>query len=319
MKVGLIGYRNHAEKLKKILINSKKIKKIKIFVYRKNKNFFYKENEKVEYVYSINELFDSNSIFISSPTSTHKKYIKLFIKKNIFIFCEKPGGKSISDLKFLNSINLKKRGYVYINYNLLFSKYLTLIKKMLKKPKLYGKLTYIDIKITNGISYKKKFSNNWRFTSKNIFDKITGNVGSHYINLLIHLFKSIKKKQIIDMSINKENDTSLIILKAGQNTLVNLYLSYSNPLSDEFNLYFTNAILKIKNNRITIYKPRDCFDRNNNFISPPIKEVGKLNQNNEYLSSLKNSIKFFLMKVEKKSKLPIKYFNNSKKTLKFFI
>ena len=320
MKVGVIGHKNHATKIINILNNEKKVKKIKIFLYKKyNEKNLNLMSKKIEYVYSIKDLLDTCSVFILSPTKTHKKYIKLFLNTKIYIFCEKPGGSGIIDLNFLKEIKENRKREIYFNYNFLFTKQIEFIKKMIQKKKTYGDLNFIDLKLTNGISFKKEFSNNWRFKSKNIFDQITGNVGSHYINMLIWLFKSVKKENILKLSVNKKNDTSLIVLKAGKNNLVNMYFSYSNPLSDEFNLFFSNSILRIKDNKIVILKPRDCFDKNKNFVSPPIFLTEKLNQTYEYLSSLEKSIKFFLDKVEANKKFSSKYFNNSLDTLRFFI
>ena len=320
MKVGVIGHKNHATKIINILADQKNIKKIKIFLYKKyNKQNLNLKSKKIEYVYSINDLFDTCSIFISSPTKTHKKYIKLFLNTKIYIFCEKPGGNGIIDLNFLRKIKTNRKGEIYFNYNFLFTKQIEFIKKMIQNKKVYGDLSFIELKLTNGISFKEEFSNNWRFKSKNIFDQIAGNVGSHYINLLIWLFKSVKKKNILKLSVNKKNDTSLIVLKAGKSVLVNMYFSYSNHLSDKFNLFFSNSILRIKDNKIIILKLKDYFDKNKNFVSPPILLTEKLNQTYEYLSSLEKSIKFFLYKVENNKKFSSKYFNNSLDTLKFFI
>ena len=73
-----------------------------------------------------------------------------------------------------------------------------------QNKKVYRDLSFIELKFAVGISFKKEFSNNWRFKSKNIFNQIAGNVGSHYINLLIWLFKSVKKKNILKLSVNKK-------------------------------------------------------------------------------------------------------------------
>ena len=320
MKVGVIGHKNHAAKIINILINQKNVKKIKIYLYKKyNKQNFNLENKKIEYVYAIKDLLDTCSVFIISPTKTHKKYIKSFINTKIYVFCEKPGGNGVLDLNFLRKIKTNRKKEIYFNYNFLFTKQIELIKKMIKNNKTYGNLSFIELKLTNGISFKKEFSNNWRFKSKNIFDQITGNLGSHYINLFLWLFKSVEKKNIFKLKINKKNDTSLLVLRAKKKIIINIYFSYSNPLSDEFNLYFSNSILKIKDNKMSVFGPRDYFDKNKFFISPPTIQNIKINQSNEYLKSLELSIKFFLNKVENNEKFSVEYFKNSINTLKFFI
>jgi len=320
MIVGIIGYRNHAGRILEILQNSKEVDRVKVYLYKKKvvKKSINKK-KKTDYTYSIKTLFQCDAIFISSPTKTHQQYINLFLKKNIYIFCEKPGGNNLRGVRFLENIKIRNKKKIYINYNLLFSKRFKIINEAIKNKKKYGKIIYIDIKLASGISYKKEFFNNWRFNSKNIFDQITGNIGSHYVNLLFWLFKKPYKKNILKLNINKKRDTSLMVLKADKNVLINLYFSYSTPLVDEISLFFTNATININNNKIIVQEPRDVFDKNKNFISPPKKVIKIFNQDKEYSNSLKNSLHFFINKVKKKENIPIKYFNNSVNTLKFFI
>ena len=132
MKVGVIGHKNHATKIINILNSQKKIKKIKIFLYKKyNKKNLNLMSKKIEYVYSIKDLLDTCSVFILSPTKTHKKYIKLFLNTKIYIFCEKPGGSGIIDLNFLKEIKTNRKREIYFNYNFLFTKQIEFIKNMM--------------------------------------------------------------------------------------------------------------------------------------------------------------------------------------------
>ena len=320
MIVGIIGYRNHAGSILSILQNLKEVDKIKVYLYKKKvAKKAINIKKKTDYTYSIKTLFQCDAIFISSPTRTHQQYINLFLKKNIYIFCEKPGGNNIHDARFLEKLKTKNKKRIYINYNLLFSENFKIINNAIKNKKKYGKIIYIDIKLASGISYKKEFSNNWRFNSKNIFDQIAGNIGSHYINLLFWIFKNLYKKNMLKLNINKKRDTSLIVLKADKNALINLYFSYSTPLVDQISLFFTNAIININDNKVVVHEPRNIFDKNKNFISSPKKIIKTFNQNKEYSNSLRSSLRFFIEKVKKKENIPIKYFNNSVNTLKFFI
>ena len=82
MELGIIGYRNQAKKLIEIAVKNKKIKKIYVFIYRKN---FVKSkvlnSSKIKIVFNISLIPKIDAVVISSPTSTHTKYIKYFTKR----------------------------------------------------------------------------------------------------------------------------------------------------------------------------------------------------------------------------------------------
>ena len=82
MIAGVIGYKNHSEKVINILCLNYNIKKIKVFLHKKinSKNFLYSKNKKIIFTYSLKELDIYECIFITSPTNTHFKYLKNFEK-----------------------------------------------------------------------------------------------------------------------------------------------------------------------------------------------------------------------------------------------
>ena len=55
---------------------------------------------------------------------------------------------------------------------------------------------------STGIAYLKKYQNNWRFRSKDILQRITGNWGVHSTNLSINLFGKLYKSLISEASIS---------------------------------------------------------------------------------------------------------------------
>ena len=67
-------------------------------------------------------------ILICSPTTTHKKYISYFIKKNKYIFVKKLYASSKLEVEFLKNLKKTKEKNL-LNYNLRFSE----LNKYLKK------------------------------------------------------------------------------------------------------------------------------------------------------------------------------------------
>jgi|694.fasta_scaffold155751_2 predicted dehydrogenase len=318
MIVGVIGYKNHSKKIIEILIKNKNIKEIKVYCY-KNFNFAgkYFNSSKIRVVFNIEDLDLCQAIFITSPTKTHLYYLKIFTKLNKYIFCEKPGGNSLESYNFLKKLDIRKKRKIYFNYNLLFSKTYKILKKYICYKK-YGKLISVNIKYSNGLSFKKEFKNNWRFVSSNIFDNITGNLGSHYINILFNLFSNLNKLYITVSSTNLKNDTCYISLE-NKFIKIFIYLSYSSVLNDEIILNMTNANILLRNDYLKILYPRDVFDKCGDFIYPKEKKIKKLNQKNDYYLSNIKSINFFITSVKNKKNISNKIFENSLKTIKFFL
>tara|TARA_B100000787_G_scaffold163914_2_gene146072 strand:- start:5492 stop:6463 length:972 start_codon:yes stop_codon:yes gene_type:complete len=318
MIAGVIGYRNHSKKIINLLCLNKDIKKVIIYLHKKIdiKKFLYLKKKKITLTYNLQDLDLGHCVFITSPTNTHFKYLKIFDKSKKYIFCEKPAASSYQEYKYLKNYSSKKKSMTYINYNLLFNEIFLNLKKIISNKK-FGKLVNIDIKLTNGISYKKSLKNNWRFTSKNIFEKISGNLGSHYINFFFHLFNQCNIEIFDNFNVNKKKDACLIFVKNEGRSMATIFLSYSTIFYDEINIFMTNALIKIFNNKITLFYPRNTLNKKGLFVMPSKKNVLKINQHNSYDHSLKNSVNFFIEKCKNKKKIPTVFFTKAIQTIKF--
>jgi hypothetical protein len=101
--------------------------------------------------------------------------------------------------------------------------------------------------------------------------------------------------------------------------LASFYFSYSSPLTDEIDIYLTNAVIKINDNKAILIHPRDTFDKKGYFINPRHSTLHNFRQSTEYEDSIKNSLNFFIKKVKSKSAFSLTQYNNALKTLKFFL
>ena len=317
MKIGIIGYRNHTSKHINSLVDSKLVSNILVYVYKTKIINRLKNKNKINYTCALKDLEDCDGILICSPTITHKSYISYFIKKNKYIFCEKPGASSKLEVQFLNNLKKKQKRKIYFNYNMRFSEIDKYFKKCFSQKK-YGKVQFIDIKLTNGISFKNNFKNNWRFKSNNNFEKISGNLGVHYVNLLMKFFNKFDYKKIINLKTNKRNDCSIILMRS-KNLISTCFFSYSSPYNDEISIYFTNSIVKFSNNNVFALYPRDTFDKKRLFKSPPKKKIGSFLNKNDYDLSNKKSVNYFLKIIKSKKSFLLKDFEDAIKSLKFFL
>ena len=88
MKIGIIGYQNHAAKIIKLISHYKKVNQIVIYCYKKKLIKELNSNTKKNIIYTNNldDLIYINAVFISSPNDTHFQYIKFFLKYKVYIF-----------------------------------------------------------------------------------------------------------------------------------------------------------------------------------------------------------------------------------------
>ncbi len=319
--VGIIGYRNHSKKLIDIINKNSKVKNILVYSYKKQKLSNLRKNNPCKKVTYTNDLIELKnkcySIFISSPSNTHFKYLTYFKNSNKYIFCEKPGLINNKQLKIISNYPKKLKSRIYFNYNLLHSK----LYKYIKNKKNFDKdLIGMSYQSSTGIAYLKKFKNNWRFTSKDILQRITGNWGVHSINLAINIFGKIKKYLISEIGISskKKIDTCLISIQFLNNKTANIFLSYACPMTDEMTFIYSNKILKYQEGKVFQFGPRNCFDKNGLFKKPPKKNFRNL-KGDISNKSLENSVEYFIEVATKKKNFPNYLFNNALETIKVFL
>ena len=280
MKIGVIGDGGHSKRIQEIL----KIKKLNFFIYKPKKPDYF-EKEKFD------QLKKCNVIFIISPNDAHYFYIKE-LYKNRYIFCEKPPVNKKNELLKLKKIKSQK---IYFNYNSRFIKIAKIIKNI-KKYKL-GKLVYANLSSSHGLAQKKNYKHSWRSDIKKCPKGVYEIVSIHFIDLINYLFEvsKIEKPDLINSSkIGNSYDTSLVKIKLKNGGLVDIFSTYNSSYSNNFFFLFENGILEQRNNLITIKGPTLNLDKRGFFKSPKIIKTIKINENNDYMNSLFDSVSYFL-------------------------
>jgi len=98
LKIGIAGYGYVGKKRRKILDNISGVKIVAI----SDKNPKYKISSKeIKFFKNYKNLLNENLdvIFVSLPNKYAAEITRLAIKKNIHVFCEKPPGKNVNDIK----------------------------------------------------------------------------------------------------------------------------------------------------------------------------------------------------------------------------
>ncbi len=315
IKLGIIGYRNHAQRIIELLEKNSNCK-LK-FIYHPKKKIRDERGTN-----SLSDLFTCDGVIIASPNHTHLKYIqKILSASKAKILCEKPPVNNNKDLDDLQSIptNYKKR--IFFNFNFRFSELNNQIKKMKNSSEL-GKLIQINITSTQGLAFKKEYINSWRSNGRKNLHSILDTLAIHYIDLMNFHFgkiKEIKYMPYLNSNIGTSFDTAQITLLYNKGIIVNITTSYAAPLINEISILGTNGFFTIRNNFAKMYSPRNNFDKNGFFIYPNLKSKKRFVNKNEYNKSLKNSVFYFIETLQKKGNFNILQFNSSISTTKIII
>ena len=300
MKITIIGYKNHALRLKSIL---NKLGYDNVVNYDHHTHWHHRD--------------DSDVYFISSPNETHVEWIDKLKEYDKYIFCEKPPATNLEDIGRLELLLNKK---LYFNFNYRFSSLVRSAKHYIDTKEL-GKLLNINCVSTHGLAFKESFQDNWRFKSDNLFSSIVGNLGIHYIDLVGYLCGEITDINIKSGSIvsDKLPDTATLDIV---NDLcdVKVFLSYAAPFRNQVTMLFDNGILELLDGKVTLQTPRDSVDKNGMFKPPDYIYLEKFNNSKEYYDdSLKSSIRYFMNCVENDESISTEHYNQSITTNKKLI
>ena len=154
VNLGIIGYKNHAERLLNIL-DKKKGCYLK-FIYHPTKKL--KDSRGTN---KISDLLSCDGILISSPNNTHFSYLKKLEKFDGYIFCEKPPVVLRSELNKLKKFKIEKKRKIYFNFNFRFKKINSLFEEIIQ-DKALGKIININIILAHGLAFKKEYVKSWR-------------------------------------------------------------------------------------------------------------------------------------------------------------
>ncbi|NQU17504.1 MAG: hypothetical protein HQ564_05505 [Candidatus Saganbacteria bacterium] len=286
MKAGFIGYKNHAEKLKKIFEESCLVKQF----------LFFHPNKKLDglnFTNKIEDLFGSDFIVIASPDWTHAKYLRLLRDYRGYVFCEKIPAMSHEDLSFIRE---RPSELVYFNFNYRKGYLYELLKEKSDKA------IYISIKCGIGLALKKEYKNNWRGD----IDKCPGGVlqlaGIHYIDILTLIFGYPEAFDVHFRNLSPHGcsfDNVFLRLSFKNGVISDLAFSYTSPCHFNIDIIDMESITRIEGARVVVRSPRESYNKEGRFVSPPIVFDKEIDLHRE---SLVKSVNYFLSVVKNKGK-----------------
>ena len=261
----------------------------------------------------LSNLFSCDVVIVASPNSTHLEYIQEFIENSkCYIFCEKPPVTTLDGIKYLENLDLGDKKRIFFNFNLRFSELNKILKQNNNSDEL-GKLIQINIISSMGYAFKKRYLDSWHSDGRKNLHNITENSAIHWIDLMVYNFgesvSSINFPRLISKN-GTSFDTDLINLKFKNGLSVSIFASYATPLIDDIIILGTNGYLKINNNSLKIFYPRDTFDENGLFTKPKKCIEKEFKLESIIKESLEKSVDYFLKCIKNSKEFDISYFDS---------
>jgi len=313
-KIGFIGYKNQALRIREILEKIENCSIEKIFHPTKL-------IDSPQSTTKISDLYNCDSIFILSPNQTHFEYIDNLMKNfDGYIFCEKPPVTNENELTELVKLPQNDKERLFFNFNFRFSKISEILKTELETGKI-GKINFLSFVSTHGLAFKEEYLNSWRANGERNLHNILDTVAIHYLDLVNYIFKKISKTvylPYISSGYGTSYDTCDLVLKSNSIT-VNIHCSYAAPKVNEMMIIGTNGVITVRDNALCVHLPRDTFDSRGFFKEPPLVQKDDFCYDSEYHNSLVKAVKFFVSCVNDKKPINVKYFDSSLQTTKLLI
>ncbi len=193
MNLVIVGFGNVGRHYFNLIKKNKKIKRI--FILENDKNL--RKNNNLNFI-SLNELEKNkiklNYAIICTPSGSHYKYAKYFLKKKIPTLIEKPFVISLSHANKLINLKIKNKTKCWVAFQNRYNKSISQGKKILDK-KTFGKAFFVDAALY-WFRDKKYYSSSWRGKYKSD-GGVLFNQSIHLLDVLIYFFGKVKNFNVL--------------------------------------------------------------------------------------------------------------------------
>lgn len=266
----------------------------------------------------INKSVKIDAAFICLPSHLHSKFLKIFVKKKINIFLEKPGGINKFDLKLLKycqKIKKKNNLKVMVGYHLRFNPLIANLKKLIISNKV-GKILNVLVENGEHIADYRPFEKYWEKYHSKI--KMGGGVllnQIHDLDYFLELFKNYKlslintfNDKISKLKIDADDTLSsnFLVRNFKERFLFTLlFNSYERPRKRTIKILGTKGSIfaDLQKNKIEIF----CFDAHKNGIlkkkKTKVKIKFKFNRNDLF----KKEVFYFIESIKKNKAIDERY------------
>jgi len=139
-------------------------------------------------------------------------------------------------------------------------------------------------------------------------------VSIHFIDLFNSLLGKIQSVKYFPSLVSENGtsfDTSNLLITYSNGVHLSILNSYAAPYLEDLLILGTNGYMRINNDELKIFSPRDTFTKDRFFTTPPIYKKQSFSLLSDYENSLQESLKLFFYKIKKHENFDIKDFDTS--------
>jgi predicted dehydrogenase len=287
MKVGLVGYKNHAFRLLQVLTRQPKINRI--FVYHPDAEKIASVTQKLSQIDAritctsdIRNIEACQATIIASPPETHLFYIELLAPTKQYLLCEKPPISSKLDLPKLLNIIDSMNGKLAFHFNQRFGSFFLELNARIEDKSL-GRLVSLRFENSHGLAFEDKFQG-WRNSNDNL--GIWGNLAIHYVDMSCAVGgapRAVSSRGYRHSAKSKKYDTLFANLQFADFE-ASIFCSYAAPCISQMRAVFEDGILDFTNGHLTIASPRRSFDKDGRFVPPQTRTISRVESMAQYLN-----------------------------------
>jgi len=273
MRILYFGYGNHAKKIRKTAIDFLRDKE-NLFEFAIKKNVSANDSGIPmfsSFSQAINQCGKPDVVFISTPNEVHLEAFKLCLDSQIqYIYVEKPALGVEEYYAHRLKTSPVSLGYLAVGYHFLKNKAFIDLRDIIKAG-TYGRVISISISSGHGLAFKDGYRSSWRSMGRL---EIANTAASHLISLARYLLDDSDivecVQNLLSHAGNSASDTyhGHFIFSRGE--CVTLMSSWACPLIKNCTVVFTDGIWTYDFKKVQIFYPRNSYDQNGLFQSPPL-------------------------------------------------
>jgi predicted dehydrogenase len=243
----------------------------------------------------LSECLDSDVIIVSSPTSVHFDHIQALRDYGGYVFLEKPAVNTTYHMEELRKLPASLKSRMRVNFNFAYHDFGVLASNLMQSGEL-GDVFAFDVHTSHGVAFRKDWDNTWRIQGTTGLGPLE-TTGIHYVQFCIREFGRCINRDIHTRCLSGRPgtiDTGILNMTMETGTWARVRHSYAAPYATRFELWGSDGYLLYDGRVASLHHPRDTFDGDGLYTSPPVQSCWKIDFKQAWSESLRRAQEDFV-------------------------
>jgi predicted dehydrogenase len=316
IKTSVVGLRGHAGKHIQLLRKNPKIVLDKIYYYKSAPAGF----EDLPVTHNLADCLNSDLIIVSSPTAAHYEHLEVLRDFQGYIFLEKPAVNNKEHIAALLEWPADFKSRIRVNFNFVHSELGTLMARLIEGGDL-GRIFAFDVHSSHGAAFKKEWVNAWRIVGETGLGPVE-TTGIHYAHFASKFFGQCRRSSILVNCLTGKHatiDTGILNMETVGQVWVRIRHSYAAPYAVHLEIWGTEGYFVYNDPVACLYHPRNSFDAEGLYTTPPVKDSWKMDFKKVWSDSLIKAQDNFIETVYEKRLLDPTEFDHDVSIMKYLL